>query len=52
MLPGLLLAFFLNALCCTLAFLALLVRRNGKHRWTHTTHNGNGYHEAAPAGGD
>jgi cellulose synthase/poly-beta-1,6-N-acetylglucosamine synthase-like glycosyltransferase len=53
LLPGLLLAFFLNVLLCTLAFLDLLVRRNGRHRWIHTTHNGNGYHEAAaPAGGD
>ncbi len=53
MLPGLFLAFFLNVLVCTLALLQLLFKRNGKHRWNHTTHNGNGYHVVAPAtGGD
>ncbi len=53
MLPGLLFAFFLSVVCCTVAFLDLLIRRNGKHKWNHTIHNGNGYHGAAKAfGGD
>ncbi len=51
MLPGLLMAFFLNVLVCTLAFVQLLLRRNGRHKWNHTTHNGNGYHHPAKATG-
>ncbi len=53
MLPGLLFAFLLNAFCCTAALLSLIFKRNGRHQWNHTTHNGNGHRKApAPAGGD
>ncbi len=51
MLPGLLVAFFINVLVCTLAFLQLMVRRNGKHEWNHTAHNGNGVHAVGATGG-
>lgn len=54
MLPGLFFAFLLSVLICTAAFFGLLLRRNGRHRWNHTTHNGNGYHRttATATGGD
>ncbi len=51
MLPGLLFAFFLNVACCASALLGLMVKRNGKHNWNHTIHNGNGYHKPSQAAG-
>lgn len=43
LLPALTFSFVLMAFCCTRAFIDLLIRRNRKHEWTHTVHNGNGY---------
>ncbi|MFQ6095500.1 MAG: glycosyltransferase, partial [Candidatus Bathyarchaeia archaeon] len=43
MLPILTFPFLIMVLCCTKAFIDLVLTRDGNHRWNHTLHNGNGY---------